>query len=366
MTSVVFLGPSLPLAEAKALLPDATFLGPAECGDIYRCGARAPRAIALVDGYFDQRLAVWHKELLWALSQGITVYGAASMGALRAVELEPFGMLGVGEVFEQYRSGALEDDDEVAIVHEPVSQGYRPTSDAMVNIRATLRAARSQGVIDSTEEAELIQDAKQLFYPDRSFVAILRKHTATRAGFADGLDRWFTAHGLVDQKRADTKLLLERVKRDQSAGHASAFRRFHFERTQYFHVLRQTIDQARAHGRATPQASESSLPVGCQRSALRRALALLLAEHEGATTTQAELQHAADEFRQALGLLTPEATQRWLADAGLELDGFSGLLRDNVLVQRFGTAADRLAEQQLRAAALQLFHNAGCRLGTES
>ena len=55
-----------------------------------------PVAIGLIDGYFERVPSVSHKEILWAMSQGIVVIGAASMGALRAAELAPFGMLGVG------------------------------------------------------------------------------------------------------------------------------------------------------------------------------------------------------------------------------------------------------------------------------
>ena len=45
--------------------------------------------------------------------------GASSMGALRAAELSQFGMVGIGEVYQAFKLGRLEDDDEVAIVHGP-------------------------------------------------------------------------------------------------------------------------------------------------------------------------------------------------------------------------------------------------------
>ena len=61
--------------------------------------AHRPRAIGLIDGVFLDVPAVWHRELLWALSEGVHVFGAASMGALRAAELAPFGMRGVGTIF---------------------------------------------------------------------------------------------------------------------------------------------------------------------------------------------------------------------------------------------------------------------------
>jgi len=84
------------------------------------------------------------------MSQGIHVFGSASMGALRAAELAAFGMEGVGSIYEAYREGQLEDDDEVAVAHMPAAYGYKCTSTAMVDIRATLVAAQAEGVISAT------------------------------------------------------------------------------------------------------------------------------------------------------------------------------------------------------------------------
>ena len=69
---------------------------------------------------------VWHKEILWAMAQGIHVFGAASIGALRAAELDAFGMRGIGRIYEAFRDGVLEDDDEVAVLHGPEELGYPP------------------------------------------------------------------------------------------------------------------------------------------------------------------------------------------------------------------------------------------------
>ena len=39
------------------------------------------------------------------MSEGVPVFGAASMGALRAAELHEFGMRGIGRIFEAFRDG---------------------------------------------------------------------------------------------------------------------------------------------------------------------------------------------------------------------------------------------------------------------
>ena len=180
MKCVVFVGPTLSLEEARGH-PDAHYLPPAAQGDVYRAALRRPSAIGIIDGYFERVPAVWHKEILWAMAEGIPVFGSGSMGALRAVELAAFGMEGVGEVFRWYRDGLIEDDDEVALVHAPVEYGYKALSEPMVNIRATLAKAVALKVICAGTASRLETIAKQLYYPGRSYPAILRSGASSGA-----------------------------------------------------------------------------------------------------------------------------------------------------------------------------------------
>jgi hypothetical protein len=212
MSVVVFTGPTLSAADAAAEL-DARYLPPAAQGDVYRATLRRPRAIGIVDGYFERVPSVWHKEILSALSQGIHVFGAASMGALRAVELAPFGMRGVGWVYEAYRSGRLEADDEVAVAHGPAESGYRTSSEALVNVRRTLERAEREGVVSAATRAAVVRAARELYYPDRAYPRFLAD--AERAGAArselDALRAWLPS-GRVDQKRDDAIAMLREMR----------------------------------------------------------------------------------------------------------------------------------------------------------
>ena len=176
---LIFAGPTL---SGVTLPPDSRtrLLPPAAHGDVYRATLLSPRprALLLIDGYFRAQPAVRHKEILWALSQGIYVFGAASIGALRAAELAPFGMLGVGAVFEAFRSGILEDDDEVAVEHGPAELGYPPVSEAMVDIRATLAAALRNGVVSAASHATPRGGRKEAVLPQ----AFLRHAARARWG----------------------------------------------------------------------------------------------------------------------------------------------------------------------------------------
>jgi hypothetical protein len=160
MKVVVFAGPTIDAATIGSFI-DCTVRGPVTFGDVYRAAKYRPTAIVLIDGYFERVPAVWHKEILWAMSEGVHVFGCSSMGALRAAELADFGMVGVGEIFEAYRSGELEDDDEVAVAHRSAEDAYAPTSDALVNIRATLKRAVREDVVTEATAGALLRVAKE-------------------------------------------------------------------------------------------------------------------------------------------------------------------------------------------------------------
>ncbi len=149
---------------------------------------------------------------------GIHVYGAASIGALRAAELAPFGMQGIGRVYEDFRDGVLQDDDEVAVLHGPAELGYPPVTEAMVNIRATLTAAARDGVLEPQLAAELTDIAKALFYKERTYEAMLQSVAAS--GFPQGPLRNFAAwlpQGRVDQKRRDAEAMLDAIRANRAA-----------------------------------------------------------------------------------------------------------------------------------------------------
>jgi hypothetical protein len=175
---ILFAGPSLSGTEfvpvragEDRVLPDygLTCRGPAKCGDVTHAVDQGFRVIGLVDGRFEDVAAVWHKEILHALSAGATVYGAASMGALRAAECHPFGMIGIGKVFERYAFGGLEDDAAVAQVHAPAEFGYVAFSEAMVTIDATLDAALAAGAITDEEHALIRTKADGVFFKERTW-----------------------------------------------------------------------------------------------------------------------------------------------------------------------------------------------------
>lgn len=215
---VVFLGPSLARTSAAALL-DADYRPPCAKGDVYMAAAEGPPAMGIVDGYFQSRPAVWHKEILWALSRGIPVYGAASIGALRAAELCDYGMVGVGLVFERFRSGEVLGDDEVAVQHGPEELGFPALNTALVDIEATLDRALDDGVIGAGFAETCRSIARESFFPDRRWDRILGRLGADARWQRDCrcLARWLR-EGTLSVKAADAAAMLARMAGDSRAG----------------------------------------------------------------------------------------------------------------------------------------------------
>lgn len=234
MAIVVFTGPTLPIAEARQQL-DAIYLPPIEAGDLYRALEHKPTAIGIIDGYFEMVPSVWHKEILYAMEQGVHVLGAASMGALRAAELRLFGMEGVGSVYEAYRDGLIEDDDEVAVLHGPKELGYPLLSEAMVNIRRTLADACAGEVISEPARASLEANAKALHYKDRNYAKIVEDAGKIEPGELAAFRHWLPA-GRKDQKKEDALALIDTLLRRYRSIEPKSVR-FNFERTVFWEKL---------------------------------------------------------------------------------------------------------------------------------
>jgi hypothetical protein len=171
MMIVVYLGPSLSLEKARAIL-DADYRPPIRRGDLKKALKDGAGIIGIIDGTFFSRSPVSHKEILAVLKKGVTVVGGSSMGALRASELDTFGMVGVGRIYECYRSGLIEADDEVAVTYNPVTG--EQIAEPLVNVRYQLKAAERDGIITRDERAALLSMTADMHYPERVYSNIIR------------------------------------------------------------------------------------------------------------------------------------------------------------------------------------------------
>jgi hypothetical protein len=342
----VFIGPTIAPHEAAMEL-NARFLPPVAQGDVYRAALRQPKAIGIIDGYFDRMPAVWHKEILWALAQGIRVFGSASMGALRAAELTVFGMEGVGQIFEAFRDGTLEDDDEVAVIHGPPESGYVCASEAMINIRTTLQQACLERIISPTTRETLTNFAKGLLYPDRSYEAIIEhaKSVGVPEPEVQALRTWLP-QGRVDQKRQDALAMLRRMRECLDSEPPPQTVSFSFAHTQAWDRLQQSAGELNIPGEdheagvlvdaILDEYRLERLDVGIAPAldaALAKYLANVLAQRERFIPDAESLKDTILAFRRRHQLFESWELDRWLEKQRLDRDHFLGLMQEVTRLQ---------------------------------
>jgi hypothetical protein len=359
---VAFIGPTLPLIEARLALPGAQFLGPARRGDIARVVLdRRPAAVVLIDGLFNTVPAVVHKEILFALTSGVRVVGAASMGALRAAELWTYGMEGIGEIFRRFQTGAWESDDEVAVIHGPAESGFRVASVALANIRLGLERACERELIAPDQAAAIVEELRAVFYPERSWQRVFA--IARDLGMSEheiGGLKSFVAAEAPDAKRNDALEALSYVRAlcESDAKEAPPAVTFDFEPTVYWRRLLNEIHAAgpfagQGNGGVDYPALVHSARVHRDARELHRGAALLdllLAQERENMPEPApeQLQLAVDRFRGRRGLHTADQALRFyreqqLTGSEIEVLARAELALDALLARRAGELAGLLA-----------------------
>ena len=202
---VVYAGPSISREEVLALLPGATIQGPIRRGDLYRDRMLLHSVFVILDGVFFQNEAISPRECVDVCRDGATVFGASSMGALRAAECCVAGMSGAGVVFRMFRAGILRSDDEVAVTFDP-DDPRRGASVPLVNVRYAVSRAVREGKLARETAVRVVESAATLFYPERRWAAIL-----SRAGLGSRRRELGAELGRYDLKRLDAERALRKV-----------------------------------------------------------------------------------------------------------------------------------------------------------
>lgn len=199
---LVFTGPTLSHADAQRAA-DVICLPPAVQGSIVAAVQHYdPAAILIVDGGFQTEPAVRHKEILWAISTGVAVIGAGSMGALRAAELHPH-MRGVGLIYRWYRRYAFAPDDAVAVLHGPEAVDFAALTDALVDLRRTVRAARRRRLIATDVAVRLEDAARYMNFRERTLERMVRAGLPARNDAEINMCANVLKAAFVQQKKRD-------------------------------------------------------------------------------------------------------------------------------------------------------------------
>lgn len=182
---------------------------PARQGDITTAVLEGKDTLVLIDGYFTHTLSPWHKEILFAINNGCRVIGAASLGALRAVECERYGMEGTGKIYEWYKNAVCTDDADVALAHACEQDGYTHCSIPLVNLLAT------HDKIKDLLPLDFISKCRNIFYAERSWGKLKQTfgqkiHDAIKNNY-------------VDQKLLDTQSAIELCQQNQKVKKDTSF-----------------------------------------------------------------------------------------------------------------------------------------------
>ena len=173
---IIYTGLSLSFDEAREILDsdekrEVIYKRPIKRGDLSIDLKENPDIICIIDGVFHQNSAVGHREILKTISEGVKVYGSSSMGALRASELDSLGMIGIGWCYEQYASGNVNSDDDVAVMLD--STTLEPLSTPLISMDYVFKNAVKNNIISQSEKDELIKITKQTYYPKRNYAKTL-------------------------------------------------------------------------------------------------------------------------------------------------------------------------------------------------
>lgn len=211
---IVYLGPTLSREEASKIL-DADYRDPAKKGDFLRLSHTSDekKYVGFIDGVFlhdypPSPIEVYHL----ATRKNIELIGASSLGALRAVELEKFGMKGIGKIFQLFKNGILNADDEVAVTF--VRDKNILQSEALIDIRFNLFLAYKKGIITKQTKRRFVKIAKNIYFPFRNYEDIVRLTEEQFPSIHDELENFrdYVLKNRDSLKARDARKLLKYLK----------------------------------------------------------------------------------------------------------------------------------------------------------
>jgi len=208
--TLVFAGASI---SRDAVDPDAdqVWCGPAQQGDMLAAVLDGFETILIIDGYFYTRFPCTTFEVMLALEQGVNVFGASSIGALRAVELDRYGMCGLGYVYEHLKGSDIRP-------YHVVAQTYDENDGALtvplIQILYFLECAEAERIVGREDRLVLEDQAESIHFLSLSLESFFSHVEATEFNreVLARLRAYWTATGGGDRfdiKKHDARVLLD-------------------------------------------------------------------------------------------------------------------------------------------------------------
>ena len=169
----VYVGPSLERRHIRKYLPGAQIHGPIKRLDLLRAARERVGIAVIVDGLFDQSLAVTAGEISDALCIGMAIFGSSSMGAMRAAEAHTLGMVGYGAIFEHIMEAEYFKDDRLGQLLFNCETGtWKAMAHTYMDVFFNLKLLRRQGRISESELGLILNQLDKIGYTDRSYEAL--------------------------------------------------------------------------------------------------------------------------------------------------------------------------------------------------
>ncbi|TNF67751.1 MAG: hypothetical protein EP298_06670 [Gammaproteobacteria bacterium] len=168
---IIYAETSIDKNTITKLLPNAFIDCAIKAGSLISAVSQGYQIAIIIDGYFNFTRAIWHKEILWAIKQGVTVVGCASMGALRASELDSFGMIGCGYIYNAYKNKLTDDDSEVALHYYKTEKQTLATL-PLINFRYLFERLKKQKKITPQTAYDCFKQIQAVFYKRRTWQAL--------------------------------------------------------------------------------------------------------------------------------------------------------------------------------------------------
>lgn len=209
----IYAGLSLSQSELAALLPEAEFHQPIERYDLLKDIDLGYNVVGIIDGKFQQSLAVNSSEILDAIRCGLKMYGSSSMGALRAAEMAHFGMIGCGAIYEFVKKSPIFQDDYLGQSFN--SENLAASSVPYIDLHFELERKVASGAI-SGHHGEMMRHAySEIFYPQRNQQALkfaLKEKSATDSNLEKAIEILF--QNFQSQKNIDAVKMVQQIKDD--------------------------------------------------------------------------------------------------------------------------------------------------------
>jgi hypothetical protein len=329
---LVYTGPSLDRETILEAIPEAIIRGPIKQSDLISDLLELdPTHILIIEGTFHHTLSVWQKEIMYAMQYpGVkAIYGAGSMGALRAADLADYGMIGCGHVFNWYYEGVLFDESEVSASYYQRPDGsYATSTITLVNIRVGLAKMLEAEMLSLEQAQHAFEYARSIHWTERTVLSL-------SDGFRTmGLGTLLIYLEKNDIKRLDALSLIWSfrnlqpgpIERPPQPSDLSPFFRAQFERDRCVRIGDVEIALQHLEAFITLHDVDYQQKIW---DANNRMLALLLADIYRITITQQEFDTEWSRFCARYSLTTVEKHQQWLKDNNINVRAFCSLMLEN-------------------------------------